>query len=426
MLHDRPAPRPRRLGAGAAVCARDGRGRRTPSPSARARSCSRARWRRARWCCTAPASSVDGVRVRAHGRTLRVHGCRGAAGGAPRARRDRARASRPSARRRGSSRACTRARRSSATARSPPSRCPGAPKIRAVMTSDEIRERYLSFFEERGHRRIPSASLVPSAHDPSALLTVAGMHPLKPYFLGQETPPAPRLTNCQKVFRTVDIDNVGNTARHLTFFEMLGNFSFGDYFKREATAFAWELSREVFGFTRADIWVTVFEGDEELGLGPDEEAIECWLELGRAARADRARARARRTSGRPARAGRAAPARSCTSTAACELRLGRRPARRRERALPGVLEPGVHAVRPAAGPGAGTRLDADAAAGEQHRHGPRPEPHGGDPPGQGVGVRDRPVPAADRARRGALGPRATARTSTPTARCASSPTTRAR
>jgi alanyl-tRNA synthetase len=148
------------------------------------------------------------------------------------------------------------------------------------MTSDQIRERYLSFFEERGHRRIPSASLVPSAHDPSALLTVAGMHPLKPYFLGQETPPAPRLTSCQKVFRTVDIDNVGNTARHLTFFEMLGNFSFGDYFKREAIAFAWELSREVFGFSEQDIWVTVFEGDDELGLSADAEAIECWLELG--------------------------------------------------------------------------------------------------------------------------------------------------
>ena len=148
------------------------------------------------------------------------------------------------------------------------------------MSTDEIRERYLSFFEERGHRRVPSASLVPSAHDPSALLTVAGMHPLKPYFLGQESPPAPRLTSCQKVFRTVDIDNVGNTARHLTFFEMLGNFSFGDYFKREAIAFAWELSREVFGFSERDIWVTVFEGDDGLGLGPDEEAIENWLELG--------------------------------------------------------------------------------------------------------------------------------------------------
>src|SRR5271167_3168465 len=148
------------------------------------------------------------------------------------------------------------------------------------MNSDEIRERYLSFFEERGHARIASASLVPSAHDASALLTVAGMHPLKPYFLGQEKPPAPRLTSCQKVFRTVDIDNVGNTARHLTFFEMLGNFSFGDYFKREAIELAWTLSREVFGFAERDIWVTVFEGDEALGLGPDEEAIACWRAVG--------------------------------------------------------------------------------------------------------------------------------------------------
>src|SRR5579859_705735 len=149
-----------------------------------------------------------------------------------------------------------------------------------MMGTDEIRERYLAFFEERGHLRIPSASLVPSAHDPSALLTVAGMHPLKPYFLGQEQPPAKRLTDCQKVFRTVDIDNVGSSASHLTFFEMLGNFAFGDYFKREAARFAWELSLEVFGFAPQDIWVTVFEGDDALGIGPDEEAIEHWLEIG--------------------------------------------------------------------------------------------------------------------------------------------------
>src|SRR5438132_1407763 len=148
------------------------------------------------------------------------------------------------------------------------------------MTSSEIRERYLSFFEERGHLRIPSASLVPSEHDPSALLTVAGMHPLKPYFLGHETAPAARLTSCQKVFRTVDIDNVGNSARHLTFFEMLGNFSFGDYFKREAIEFAWQLSLDVFGFSAEDVWVTVFEGDQGLGLGPDEEAIAYWREVG--------------------------------------------------------------------------------------------------------------------------------------------------
>ena len=183
------------------------------------------------------------------------------------------------------------------------------------MTSDEIRERYLSFFEERGHQRIPSASLVPSARDPSALLTVAGMHPLKPYFLGQESPPASRLTSCQKVFRTVDIDNVGNTSRHLTFFEMLGNFSFGDYFKREAIAFAWELSREVFGFAEKDIWVTVFEGDEALGLGPDEEAIAFWEEVG--VQRDRIvecpRSENFWQGGRPARAARAL---SSTSTAA--------------------------------------------------------------------------------------------------------------
>ncbi|HEY8304608.1 MAG TPA: alanine--tRNA ligase [Solirubrobacteraceae bacterium] len=148
------------------------------------------------------------------------------------------------------------------------------------MRTDEIRERYLAFFQERGHKRIPSAPLVPSSHDPSALFTVAGMHPLKPYFLGEEAPPAPRLTSSQKCFRTVDIDNVGNTNRHLTFFEMLGNFSIGDYFKERAIAYAWELSLEVFGFSPKDIWVTVFEGDEQLGLGPDEEAIELWLAAG--------------------------------------------------------------------------------------------------------------------------------------------------
>jgi alanyl-tRNA synthetase len=148
------------------------------------------------------------------------------------------------------------------------------------MTSDEIRERYLAFFEDRGHLRVPSASLVPSSNDPSALFTVAGMHPLKPYFLGQERPPAARLTSCQKVFRTVDLDVVGTTARHLTFFEMLGNFSLGDYFKTEAVEFAWELSREGYGFAAQDIWITVFEGDEALGVGPDEEAIEAWLAVG--------------------------------------------------------------------------------------------------------------------------------------------------
>jgi alanyl-tRNA synthetase len=156
----------------------------------------------------------------------------------------------------------------------------GAPKIRRAMTTDEIRERYLAFFEERGHLRVASASLVPPPSDRSVLLTTAGMQPFMPYFRGEETPPRSRLASCQKCFRAVDIDNVGNTTRHLTLFEMLGNFSFGDYFKREAIEFAWELSRDVFGLRREDIWVTVFAGDEALGLGPDEEAIALWIDVG--------------------------------------------------------------------------------------------------------------------------------------------------
>ena len=148
------------------------------------------------------------------------------------------------------------------------------------MNSAEIRETYLSYFEERGHRRMASASLVPPPEDTSTLLTVAGMQPFKPYFLGRETPPATRLTSSQTCFRTPDIEEVGKTLRHLTCFEMLGNFSFGDYFKEEAIPFGWQLSTEGFGFDPELIWITVFGGDEELGLGPDEEAIEIWKGLG--------------------------------------------------------------------------------------------------------------------------------------------------
>jgi len=148
------------------------------------------------------------------------------------------------------------------------------------VTADEIREAFLSFFEERDHRRVASASLVPASFDPSVLLTTAGMQPFKPYFRGDEKPPHVRLASCQKVFRTTDIENVGLTARHLTFFEMLGNFSFGDYFKQGAAEFAWELSTAGYGFDPEHIWITVFGGDDELGLGPDEEAIACWHAIG--------------------------------------------------------------------------------------------------------------------------------------------------
>jgi alanyl-tRNA synthetase len=144
----------------------------------------------------------------------------------------------------------------------------------------DLREKYLSFFEESDHRRTPSASLVPPTYDPSVLLTTAGMQPFKPYFRGEETPPHHRLTSCQKCFRTTDIENVGLTARHLTFFEMLGNFSFGDYFKQGAVQYAWEFSTEHLGLPAERIWVTVFGGDDDLGLGPDEEAIEIWRAVG--------------------------------------------------------------------------------------------------------------------------------------------------
>src|SRR4051794_31895947 len=147
------------------------------------------------------------------------------------------------------------------------------------MRSDEIRSAFREFFESRGHLRLPSAPLVPR-NDPSTLLISAGMHPLKPYFQGREAPPRNRLTTAQKCFRAVDIDKIGLTLRHETFFEMLGNFSIGDYFKPQAVDFAWRLSLDGFGFEPQDIWVTVFEGDEQLGLGPDEEAIEAWLAVG--------------------------------------------------------------------------------------------------------------------------------------------------
>jgi alanyl-tRNA synthetase len=148
------------------------------------------------------------------------------------------------------------------------------------MRASQIRDTYLSFFAERGHRIVPSASLVPSVHDPSVLLTTAGMQPFKPYFLGLAEPPAQRVTDVQKCFRTTDIAEVGNTARHLTFFEMLGNWSFGDYFKEESIPWGWELATQGFGMDPERIWVSVFGGDEELGLGPDEEAIAVWRSVG--------------------------------------------------------------------------------------------------------------------------------------------------
>jgi alanyl-tRNA synthetase len=146
------------------------------------------------------------------------------------------------------------------------------------MDSAAIRRSFVEHFVERGHLEVPSASLVPATLDPSVLLTTAGMQPFKPFFRGDATPPAPRLTSVQKVFRAVDIDEVGKTARHLTFFEMMGNFSFGDYFKQGAVEFAWDLSLGAWGLDRERIWATVYRGNDD--IGPDDEAREIWLATG--------------------------------------------------------------------------------------------------------------------------------------------------
>ncbi len=140
------------------------------------------------------------------------------------------------------------------------------------MNAAEIRDRFREFFVARGHLAGEPASLVPVG-DPSVLFTSAGMQQFKPYYLGVETPPAPRVTTTQRCFRTNDIENVGKTARHLTFFEMLGNFSFGDYFKEDAIAWALEFSDEV-GIDRGRIWVTVFGGDDVVPA--DDEAVGLW------------------------------------------------------------------------------------------------------------------------------------------------------
>ncbi len=141
---------------------------------------------------------------------------------------------------------------------------------------NEIREKYLKFFETKEHMRLPSFSLIPQG-DKSLLLINAGMAPMKKYFTGEVTPPSKRVTTCQKCIRTPDIERVGKTSRHGTFFEMLGNFSFGDYFKHEATKWAWEFCTEVMEMPVENLWVSIFHEDDEafdiwtkeVGVSPD-------------------------------------------------------------------------------------------------------------------------------------------------------------
>jgi alanyl-tRNA synthetase len=152
-----------------------------------------------------------------------------------------------------------------------------------MRTSGELRAGFRAFFESKGHTFRPSWPLIPRADDRSTLLTSAGMQPLMPFFLGREQPPAPLLTTVQKCFRTPDIDEVGLDGSHLTFFEMLGNFSFGQYFKQGAIEFAWEFVFEHMKIDPEQFWVSVFAGDPELGLGEDETAYNHWLEIGQPA-----------------------------------------------------------------------------------------------------------------------------------------------
>ena len=134
----------------------------------------------------------------------------------------------------------------------------------------EIRQEFLDFFERKGHLVMKSFPLVPK-NDKSLLLINAGMAPLKPYFTGEKTPPSNRVVTCQKCIRTADIENVGKTDRHATFFEMLGNFSFGDYFKREAIEWAWEFLTECLEIPKEDLWVSIYNGDDE--------AFKIWNEI---------------------------------------------------------------------------------------------------------------------------------------------------
>ncbi|MBN1298157.1 MAG: alanine--tRNA ligase, partial [Actinobacteria bacterium] len=138
----------------------------------------------------------------------------------------------------------------------------------------DIRKIFLNYFKNRGHLIMPSASLVP-VNDPSVLLTTAGMQQFKPYYLGTQKPPSPRIATVQKCFRTSDIDRVGTTDQHLTFFEMLGNFAFADYFKKEAIDFALEFLLDVLHIPLEKLAVGVFSGDED--IAEDKEAIQLWI-----------------------------------------------------------------------------------------------------------------------------------------------------
>ncbi len=275
-----------------------------------------------------------------------------------------------------------------------------------IMKTAEIRRRFLDFFATRGHEVVPSAPLL--YNDPTLLFVNAGMVPFKPYFTGAETPPFDRAASVQKCVRTLDIEEVGKTTRHGTFFQMNGNFSFGDYFKAEAIQYAWDLvtgSQDAggYGFDPDKIWVTVLHTDDEAAL--------LWENI---AGLPRERIQRRGLLDNYWHMGVPGPGRSVQRDLR-RPRPGVRPRRRPDRRrgpVPGDLEPRLHAGGARRGPGQGRLRRRPAAAAQEHRH--RAGPGAGRLPAAGrrQPVRDRPGLPGDRARRPSSRASATAPTTT--------------
>jgi hypothetical protein len=262
------------------------------------------------------------------------------------------------------------------------------------VTGNHIRQRFLDFFHTRGHRIVRSSSLVP-ANDPTLLFTNAGMNQFKEVFQGLEKRDYTRATTSQKCVRAGgkhnDLENVGYTRRHHTFFEMLGNFSFGDYFKADAIEFAWDLITREYGLPKDKLYVTVFR--------EDDDAEELWQRVAGVPKAASSASTRRTTSGRWAIPAPAVPARKSTTISAPKPpnpAASTKSSPRWRRPLRRNLEPRLHAVQPRLG----GQHDAAAPPVHRYRHGPRARRR--HPAGQALELRNRPDPPDHRPRRRTL------------------------